>query len=71
MDLMNQGVKSLTSNEYLLFILDKVLMYPFAFPLSSKQVDGVASQLLQLCLSFGIPNAIRADRGREFIPDVI
>ena len=71
MDFMSLGVKSLTNNEYLLLVVDKASRFPFAFPLPSKQADGVARQLLQLCLTFGVPKAIRCDGGKEFNAIVI
>ena len=71
MDLMSLGVKSLSNNEYLLLVVDKASRFPFGFPLSSKQADGVARQLLQLCLTFGVPKAIRCDGGKEFDAVVI
>ena len=46
MDLLSLGVKSLDKNEYLLQVADKASRFPFAFPLPSKQADGVAWQLL-------------------------
>ena len=51
--------------------MGKALRFPFTFPLLSKHADRVARQLLQLCLTFGVPKAIRADGSREFPADVI
>lgn len=69
-DLMSLGVKSITNNEYILFMVDKAPQFPFAFLFSSKNSDGVPRQFLQLCLTFGIPKAIRADGGRKVTADI-
>ena len=65
-DLMSVGVESLSHNKYLLLVVDKASRFPFAYPLPSKQADGVARQLLELCLTLGVPKVIRSDGGGEF-----
>ena len=65
-DLMSVGVESLSHNKYLLLVVDKASRFPFVYPLPSKQADGVARQLLELCLTLGVPKVIRSDGGGEF-----
>ena len=65
-DLMRIGTQSLAGNKYLLLVVDKASKFPFAFPLPSKQAEGVARHLMQLCLTLGIPKMIRYDGGGEF-----
>ena len=65
-DLMRAGTVSNTGNKYLLLVVDKASKFPFAYPLPVKQAEGVARHLMQLCLTFGVPKAIRCDGGGEF-----
>ena len=66
MDVMSVGTESLGRNKYLLLVVDKASKYSFAFPLHSKQAEGVARHLLQLCLTLGVPQVIGSDGGGEF-----
>lgn len=66
------GGRSLVGNKYLLvLVVDKASKFPFAFPLRSKQADGVARHILRLRLTFGVPRAIGANGGLKFTADVI
>lgn len=67
---MGLGVKSLTNNEYLLLVMAKASQVSFALPFPSMQEDGVAHQLLHVCLTSGVPKATHADEGREFTAEV-
>jgi len=63
---MRAGTTSLSGNKYLLLVVDKASRFPFAYPLPSKQAEGVARHLMQLCLTLGVPQAIRCDGGGKF-----
>lgn len=65
-DLMSPDVKSLANNECLPVVVEKASRFPLAFPSPSNQTDGMARQLLQWCITFGLPRAIRANGGWEF-----
>ena len=65
-DLLRIGTPSLAGNKYLLLAVDKASKFPFAYPLPSKQAEGVARHLMQLCLTLGITKVIRRDGGGEF-----
>ena len=71
MDLLKMGATSLAGNSHLLLVVDKGSKFPFAFPIPSKEAEGVARHLLQLCLMFGVPHAVRTDGGGEFNSTVV
>lgn len=52
-------------------MIDKASKLPFSFPLPSKQANGVARKLFQLCLTFGVPEDIRCDGGKDFGATII
>ena len=50
-----------TGNEYLLLVVDKPsFRFQYPSPLPSKEAQGIARLLLDLCLTFGVPSFIRA-----------
>lgn len=56
----------------LLLAADKASKFPSAFPLQSKQPEGVTREPLQfLCLTARVPKIIRCDRGKELGATVI
>lgn len=65
-DLMRAGTESNTGNKYLLLVVEKASKFPLAYPLPVKQAEGVTRHLMQLCLAFGVPKAIRCDGEDEF-----
>ena len=71
MDLQEMRMPSETGNHILLLVVDRATRFPFAFPLPSKEAIGVARNLLQLCLTFGVPVSIRSDGGSEFTAAVV
>lgn len=62
---MRVGVTPLTTNEHLLLVVDKASKFSSAFPLPLKQAEGVARELLYLCLTFRVPRVIQCDGGRK------
>lgn len=70
MNLLSPGVKSLANNGYMSLIASKFSIIPSAFPSPSKQVDGVARQRVQLCLTLETPEAMGGKGGQEVTVDV-
>ena len=66
MDILKIDTPSLFGNKYILLVVDRASKFPFGFPLETKHAVGVARVLTELCLTFGVPRAIRYDGGREF-----
>ena len=64
-------VPSEAGNHILLLVVDRATRFPFAVPLLSKEAIDVARNLLQLCLTFGVPLSIRSDEGSEFIAALV
>lgn len=56
MKLVRVALPSLTHKEHSLLAIDKASKFPFAFAIALKIADGVARELRQLCLTFGVPN---------------
>ena len=52
-------------------MVDNASTFLFAYPLPSKEAQGVARILLDLCLTFGVPSFIMADGRGEFTAAVI
>ena len=71
MDLHDMKHESQQGNKFMLVIVDRASKFIFAFPLPSKVSEQVASNLLTLCLTFGVPQEIRSDAGGEFTSDVM
>ena len=55
-----------TGNKYLLLMVDQASRCLFAYPLPSKEAQGIERLLLDLCLAFGVPSFIFAAEGGEF-----
>ena len=55
----------------MLLVVDRASKFPFGFVLASKQAEGVARALAELCLTFGVPKAISCDGGGEFGSQVV
>ena len=66
MDILQIDVPSRVGNRYVLLVVDRASKFPFGFALPSKQAEGVARVLLELCLTFGVPKTISCDGGGEF-----
>lgn len=58
-------------NEYLLMVVDKAPLFPFAYPPPSKGAHGVARALFDMFLTFEVPSFIRANGGGEFAATVM
>ncbi|CAM9973671.1 unnamed protein product [Choristocarpus tenellus] len=71
MDLQDVGHISTKGKKYMLIVIDRASRFPFAFPMASKDATGVATNVLELCLTFGIPLSIRSDAGGDFTGDVM
>ena len=55
----------------MLVVVDRASEFVFAFPLPSKVSQQVASNLLSLCLTFGVLQEIRSDAKGEFTSEVM
>ncbi|CAM9960820.1 unnamed protein product, partial [Choristocarpus tenellus] len=63
MDLQDVRHISAKGNKYLLIVIDRASRFPFAFPMASKEATGIATNVLELLLTFGIPLSICSDAG--------
>ena len=70
-DLLTIDTTSRSNNKHILLVVDRASKFPFGFPLPTKEADGVARILAELCLTFGVPRKIRSDRGKEFRAQVV
>ena len=70
-DLLTINTTSRSNNKHILLVVDRASKFPFGFPLPTKEADGVARILAELCLTFGVPRKIRSDRGKEFRAQVV
>lgn len=50
----------------LLLITDWPSRYAFAYPLETKEAQGVAEKLLEFIFLFGVPRSLRRDPGTVF-----
>ena len=66
MDILRIDTASKSGNNYVLLVVDRATKFPFAFPLPSKQAEGVARVMTELCLMFGVPDVVSCDGGGEF-----
>ena len=66
MDILRFDTPSQSGNRYVLLVVDRASKFAFGFPLASKRAEGVAKVLVELCLTFGIPQVISCDGGGEF-----
>ena len=71
MDIHDMGARYEAGNKHLLFIMDRVSKFLFAYPLSNKTAENVAKKLLELLSTFGIPLSLRSDPGTEFTAEVV
>lgn len=62
-NLMCVGVESLSGEKHSLLVFDKASRLHVAYPLPSKQVEGVVRHLLELYLTLGIPKVTRSNGG--------
>ena len=69
-DLLTIPNTSESGNEYSLVVVDKASRFLFTYPLPSKESQGSARILLDLCLTFVVPSFIRADGRGEFTASV-
>ena len=53
-------------NRYLLVVVDRASKFIFGYPLASKGSLEVSRKLMELILTFGVPQSIRSDGGGEF-----
>lgn len=70
-DLTSIGTTSFEKNEYLMVVVDKASKFALGLPLSLTQVDGIARQLLQPCLRFGVPRFVLCKGGVQVSATVI
>ena len=54
------------SNRYLLVIMDYFTKWAEAVPLPDQKVTSISKATIKLCSSFGIPDVIHSDQGRNF-----
>ena len=64
-DVLDMHEKSESDNRYLLLVINRASKFVFAFPLKTKEAEGIALKLLELVTLFGVPRAIRSDLGSE------
>lgn len=55
MDVQDMSRPSVGGNKVLLLIVDRSFLFPFAFPLPTKEAVGVVHRVMSLCLTFGVP----------------
>ena len=70
MDLLSLPLATDGSCELLVFI-DALSKFPIAFPLPSKEMEGIAHCLWQVISMFGAPIALHSDNGAEFVNGVV
>ena len=70
-DFQDMHRTSASGNRYILLIVDRASKFLFAFPTPTKEAAPVSRIMLNLCLTFGIPKAIRSDKGGEFAATVV
>ena len=70
-DVLDIHEKSKSDNRYLLLAIDGTSKFAFAFPLKTKEAEGIALKLLELVTLFGIPRSIRSDQGSEFKAEAV
>lgn len=71
MDILKIDTPSDSGNVYILLVVDRASKFPFGFPLPSKEATGVASKLIELCLTLGVPKVISCDGAKEFGAEVV
>jgi len=57
-------------NKYLLTCTDLFSKWPIAIPLKSKEASGVALSLIGIFSTFGFPQKVLSDNGKEFVNQV-
>ena len=71
MDIYDMGTRSEVRNKHVLDIVDRASKFLFAYILSNKIAENVATKLLELLLTFGIPLSLRSDSSTEFTVEVV
>ena len=54
------------NNRYLLVIMDYFTKWAEAVPLPDQKATSITKAIIKLCSSFGIPDVIHSDQGRNF-----
>ena len=57
---------SAKNNRYLLVIMDYFTKWAEAVPLPDQKAKSISNAIIKLCSSFGIPDVIHSDQGRNF-----
>ena len=57
--------------QWILHEKDHLTKFSWAYPLKSKEAQPVAEKLLQQFYSFGPPQILQSDNGKEFVARVI
>ena len=57
---------SFKNNRYLLVIMDYFTKWAEAVPLPDQKAKSISNAIIKLCSSFGIPDVIHSDQGRNF-----
>lgn len=65
-DIVGPLPKTKKNNQYLLTILCPTSRYPEAYPLKNITAKSVASKLIHMFTTFGIPQEVQSDRGTNF-----
>jgi hypothetical protein len=71
MDLWKPGVKSRGGNKYVLTIIDGFTKFVQIAPVPNKRAETVARALTNFITTFGVPNRIHSDLGKEFVNEVL
>ena len=64
-DILEVPVSS-RNNRYLLVIMDYFTKWAEAVPLPNQKATSITKAIIKLCSSFGIPDVIHSDQGRNF-----
>ena len=70
MDLIGPFNETVRGNKYVMTITDLFTKWIVAKPISDKKASSVAEVLMETIFTFGPPNRIISDQGREFVNEV-
>ena len=62
---------SVAGNRYFLVVVDRASMFLFEYPLACKGSLEVSRKLVELTLTFGVPQSIKSYGGGEFTAQVV
>ena len=70
MDLVYPGTTTESGNKWILTVTDLFSKFVFAEPIKSKEASSVAEALISFVTTYGAPERIITDQGREFNNEV-